>query len=261
MREVEDQIRALADASFEATSPVRFASPQPRQRSQPTHHADMEVVMFSPPDRARPRRRWLPAGAAVAVLVAVGLFVSTVVNDDSSIGSDDVGEALALAQQFVAASDAWDGETVRSLLADDAAINGLIVSTVDEFPAAIEYFRATGQRQRLSQCIATGVDAPIDVTCTYTFENAWSEALDVGPFTGSRYEFVIADGKIQESTRIFNASSFSPQVWSVFTQWLRENHPNDVDIMIAGNVPQLTPAALALWQERTTEFVSSLRDS
>jgi hypothetical protein len=34
------------------------------------------------------------------------------------------------------------------------------------------------------------------VTCTYTAENAWSIALGVGPFTGSRFELSVADAQI-----------------------------------------------------------------
>jgi hypothetical protein len=102
------------------------------------------------------------------------------------------------------------------------------------------------------------------VTCTYTMENSWSQALGVGPFTGSNFEFVIVDGQIQEIKHDFVFGAFSPQVWEVFKGWVRDNYPDDINVMYDlgdVDVPIKTPEALALWEQRTAEFVASLDNS
>ena len=113
------------------------------------------------------------------------------------------------------------------------------------------------------ECTAIVPGPPIQVSCTYTMQNAWSEALGVGPFTGSNFRFVIANGQIQQVTHIFDFSEFDPQVFGVFQEWLTATHPGDVDVMFdssSGNF-SLTPEAIALFEQHTTEFVASLNDS
>ena len=114
---------------------------------------------------------------------------------------------------------------------------------------------------------ATGVHRdrarPSDqVKCTYTMQNAWSEAIGVGPFTGSSFRFEIADGRIQKVTHHFDFSEFDPYVFAVFEEWLTDAYPDDVDVMFSssGNF-SLTPEAIALFEQHTTEFVSSLNNS
>ena len=85
----------------------------------------------------------------------------------------------------------------------------------------------------------------------------------MGPFTGSNFTFVIADGQIQQVTHFFDFSEFDPQVYAVFQEWLTATHPNDVDVMYdpsSGNF-SLTPESIALFEHHTTEFVASLNDA
>ena len=134
-------------------------------------------------------------------------------------------EAIALAQRFVDARDAWDGEAVRALVADDAVIDDFAVSNADDYLPGAEIERATGWRYMQPQCTAIVPGPPIQVSCTYTMQNAWSQALGVGPFTGSNFKFVIANGQIQQVTHIFDFSEFDPQVFAVFFAWLTATPP------------------------------------
>jgi len=71
--------------------------------------------------------------------------------------------------------------------------------------ATAEYERITGWCHQDPQCTATTVRPPqVDVTCRYAMANALSEALDTGPFGGSWFEFVVADGRIQEIAHHFD---------------------------------------------------------
>jgi len=87
------------------------------------------------------------------------------------------------------------------------------VSTPDEYLANDEFERVTGWRFRDPGCAALVVGETSEMTCTYAMENSWSQALDVGPFGGSSFEFVVADGQIQKIIYDFDTSEFSSQVW------------------------------------------------
>ena len=175
----------------------------------------------------------------------------------------DSQEAIGLAQRFVEARDAWDGEAVRALVADDAVIDDFAVSSPDDYIADAELDRAIGWRYMQPECTAIVPGPPIQVSCTYTMQNAWSEALGVGPFTGSNLRFVIANGQIQQVTHIFDVSEFDPEVWAIFQEWLSATHPGDVGVMFDTNSGDfsLTPEAIALFEQHTTEFVASLNNS
>lgn len=169
--------------------------------------------------------------------------------------------AISLAQRFVEARDAWDGEAVRALVANDAVIDDFDVSNADDYLLGAEIEQATGWRYLQPECTAIVPGPPIQVSCTYTMQNAWSEALGVGPFTGSNFTFVIADGQIQQVTDFFDFSEFDPQVYAFFQEWLTATHPNDVGVMYDGGVFSLTPESIALFEHHTTEFVTSLNDA
>ena len=231
---------------------------------------DMEVIMLTPDDNKTPRRTWLTKGAvavAATVLIIVGIVALTGSEVDVEIATDPDGsgedqQALGIAQDFVEARNSWDGEAVRSLVADDAVIDGF-VSTADEYLTNNDFEQATGWRFIQPECTATVVGPPTEVTCNYTMENAWSRALGVGPFTGSSFEFVIADGQIQQITHDFDTTLFSPQVWDVLKAWVRDTHPADFDIIydLSGALPYKTPEAVALWEHHTTEFVAAQSNS
>jgi hypothetical protein len=149
------------------------------------------------------------------------------------------------------------------LVADDAVILDFAIETADDYLRGDEVEQATGWRYLQPDCTATGSVAPVEVNCTYIMENAWSRAIGAGPFTGSSFDFVIADGQIQEIGHHFDYSVFDPQVFGPFVRWLNDTYPNDVEIMFNANSAtfRLTPESIAIWERHTTEFVSSLNNS
>ena len=228
--------------------------PQPADDQAIQRPRITEVTLVLKPDK-QPDHRWrrvgLVAAAAVAVLGAGTVLVLATSDDDADprsaatlppersapatvapLSSPETQEAIGLAQRFVEARDGWDGEAVRALVADDAVIDDFAVTNADDYLAVAEVEQATGWRYMQPECTATVPEPPITVTCTYTMQNAWSQAIGVGPFTGSSFEFVIADGQIQQVTHDFDVSAFSTQVYDVFFAWVGDTYPNDVDVML-----------------------------
>ena len=109
-------------------------------------------------------------------------------------------------------------------------------------------------------CAETVAGPPAEVFCTYTMENAWSRAL------GDRHSPVASStlrsqtGRFQQLTHTFDVSEFQPQVWHIFFLWLRDTHPEDLDVMYTPgfDVPRTTPEAIALWEQHHNEFVVSV---
>lgn len=219
------------------------------------------------------RSRWRIPAAVVAVVAVIGVAGIALANNDNGPAVDEVPspppasspeeqEAIGLAQRFVEARDAYDGEAVRALVTDDAVIDDFAVSNADDYLSVAEIERATGWRYMQPECTGN-LPGPLNqVSCTYTMQNAWSQALGVGPFTGSNFRFVIADGQIEQVLHIFRFSTFDPQVYTVFQDWLIATHPNDVGVMYDSDSANfnLTPEAIALFEQHTTEFVSSVNN-
>jgi hypothetical protein len=175
-------------------------------------------------------------------------------------------QAVGPALRFMQARNEWDGETVRSLVADDAVIDDFAVAGADDYVVNADFERALQWRFMEPRCAVTVIGPPAHVTCTYVMHNALSRALDVGPYTGSSFEFELADGEIRRVAHEFNYSEYSIQAFEVFLEWLDETHPGDGDVMFdtatdGSAVRNTSPEALTLFEQRVPEFVASLNDS
>jgi hypothetical protein len=207
---------------------------------------------------------WLSLGVAAASILLITVGAVLVLGDDEDepeVSSAATLAAIDLAQRFMAARDAWDGETIRSLLADDATIDDFAVENTEEYLANAEMERAAGWRHLQPECTATRIGPPIGVTCEYVMENALSRALGVGPYTGSRVEFTIADGHIASVTNRFDSSVYSGQTLEPFLMWVDEAHPGDGDVMFGTTatgdlVGSTTPESIDLWQRNVTQFAA-----
>lgn len=169
---------------------------------------------------------------------------------------------VGIGRAFVEALDSWDGEAAGALLADGAVVE-FLAATPEEMLTLADWYRVTGSRTDVSVCRQLG--DPSTVICSYTFENAWSEALGVGPYTrGNTFLFTIEDGQITELTNTITTNKFSPEVWEVFLAWVEDNHPEAVPIMFdrtgPEEVPIMTAEAIALWEQYTEEFVASVTE-
>lgn len=281
---VDPEFARELKAQLDARRVRQQGSPKPADDQATPRTPITEVTLMLQPAK-QPDHRWrrvgLMAAAGIAVLATGTVLVLTTANDDADLqpaatvppatvpppatvappAAPDPQEAVGLAQRFVEARDSWDGEAVRALVADDALIDDHAVENADDYLRVAAVEQATGWRYLQPDCTATVSDAPVEVTCTYTMENAWSQAIGVGPFTGSSFDFVVADGQIQQIAHHFNYTVFEPQVYAVFGRWLTATYPNDVEVMFNSNATfRLTPESVALFEAHTTEFISSLNN-
>ncbi len=175
---------------------------------------------------------------------------------------------LAVVLDFMEARGAYDGEGMRQVVADDATIVFAHewIDRPDGYLVLDDFERAHGWQFLDLEC-APG--SPGRVRCTYTMESDVTRALGAGPYENSLI-FDIIDGLIIQVSHNRSAGegsggSFFSEVHFVgLNPWLDANHPGDYDRMYSpdsvDNVtpPLITPASIALWEERVPEFVDSL---
>ena len=235
-----------------------------RARSSNVTVIDTEPTRTEP-DHHRHRRLRIALAAAAVVAIVIGGFVLAGRNGPSepqiptgttvAPPAPEAAAAEQIAREFIEGRDTWDGEKVRALVADDAVIDGeTAVATADDYGIRADFERITKWRFQNPQCRTTTVGPPAEVTCSYLMSNAWTTALGVGPYTGSSFQFVIADGLIQRVTHDRDLSRFDPEAFSVWNGWLEDTHPDDFDVMYDEGGPNLTPDALALFEQRVPEF-------
>lgn len=204
-------------------------------------------------------RKAMPALVAAAVAIVVGAAVLLLArNSEPDVAETPQGIAELLIE--------GDADTAVEVLATDAVVDHGAVTNAEEYAAFRDWQIAIGSLATVAECSETPTGPTVEVSCTYIHGNAWSEALGVGPFTVSRYDFVIVDGQIEEMRQTFDTSEFAPQAYQVFTGWLKENHPSDRTTMIrlrggGGEAPILTPESIAVWEQYTNEFVAFVSES
>lgn len=203
-----------------------------------------------PPQKTAPTKRpKLRIGVAVtAFIVVIAVGIGLVYSQQTDV----VASPIEISESYISARDSWDSETAVALFAQDAAMADL-ATTPREIPTQFDWFRATDWRWTVEECNQTNSGPPAEVTCTYTYENAWTRALGHGPTEGGSFVFLIADGKIQEFTN--NLRDFP--AWDVFAAWVAVNHYPDLVVLIDGCcTPRITPEAIVLWEQYTDEFVA-----
>jgi hypothetical protein len=255
---IERDLGHIADRA--TASPTAWEAIQIRtdqQADQP--EAEIIIMDNNPNPPARIATRTLVLGAAAALILIVGGIAALIRYNDEDSTISAAAAPVDVARSFIEAEDAWDAEAALALLAPDVVIHHGLLTQAEEYPSLFAWDKALDWHYTVEECNQIAVTDPVEVVCTFSHDNAWTEALGVGPFSGSSTDFVIADGQIQELTRNFNFSTgFSTQAWDVFESWVKTNHPDGHSLIYRGNDPNLTPEALALWEQYTSEFVASL---
>ena len=225
-----------------------------------------------------PLRRWssrfgpVVGVAAAAVFVAVGLgFVvasrsqtepplqtspttSTTLEPEPSTTLPTEPPAqditLAVAEAFMQAWVAGDGEALVDMFAEDGTFEGWLVGP-DQLPALHDFFRALGWTFSDADCRSASDSR--EIQCNYTGQDDLLTALGRGPATGSLL-LEISDGKITRLVDQLNFDTYIP-TWDTFFYWLQANHADDIAVMFYPDQfnPRLDPAAIALWERYTDD--------
>jgi hypothetical protein len=295
MDELSRQIRAYYDATTTPADLTRFVGvgvdvDDHAGTSKPSTLADHDVaefdIQFFPLERtddldmvttsARqpilPWRRLLMV-AAVSVAVLVGaLAVVTRVSDEtpdsdsSAVAVEDVAPSTPpngrdVARWFLESygSWPWNLEDALALTATGADLSGLTGRTGTERDLAsyTAWLEAVGFQQTLGRCgIAHSSADAILYRCPFDFQLLGSDALELGPYTGSTYDVEVSFGKVVSASVDWNLDDFSPNVWEPFADWVAADYPGDLAAMYTDDnldEAKTTEESIALWRKHVRE--------
>jgi hypothetical protein len=176
--------------------------------------------------------------------------------------SEDAAGAAAeeAATGFLEAFGALDVEQARIYLADDAVIASM--GAQDDLRLLISYLEATGYRQTLDPCEASGESAlGTTIRCAFAFHALRSGEIGLGPYSGGAFNLVVRDGEIVQVSQGWEIEEFSPQVWEPFAEWVSTTYPEDAAVMYVDSSlsgVRLTEESIQLWGRRTREYVEEV---
>lgn len=208
-------------------------------------------MAISEPGSAR-----MPKSLRRNLLIAVGLAAVVV----SCGAADQTATPVEIATAFVEAYGALDVETVASYLDEEADLQ-LFNADSDGLPMAFRWDQAAGFELLPDSCAETRTGpAGSVIRCEYDYHALRSEEIGLGPYSGNWLDLTVVDGKITSAFDHLETSSngFSSEMWEPFAAWVAENHPDDVITMYGDpsqTAMELTDEAIALWEERTSEYV------
>jgi hypothetical protein len=185
----------------------------------------------------------------------------------------DPASPLGVAESFMAAWAAGDGDTVAALLARAApAGDRLTLGTVAvgfnasgpalrdpaDLPALHDWYRAVGWELRRDRCHVVAGGASADVMCPYTYEHDLTRAAGRGPIAG----VIGLSARGQGITHVADPRLFETDADLAFgfRAWVAEHHPEDVERMYVSTdelVPRLDPGSIARWERHVDEVVAS----
>lgn len=198
--------------------------------------------------------------AIVALVLAIGSGGSSQVIDvaDERDDATVVAGRVGVAEAFWEAVAAGERETALGYV-DPAevdsgflALHGRAFTLDDQF----DWYEVVGWRWRLGECTTSNA-GPDTVECTISARNAWSDSLGLEPITGS-YSLRFSEAGIVELRNPLGefAGQWNADVFGVFEDWVRENHPADADIMFNFSV-DVNDEILRLYELNTARFVDA----
>lgn len=220
------------------------------------------------PRTAPPRRPgWVYGAAAAVVILLLGVFGSLFGNGpdvadnqtSTSISSQDSAAALGVAEAFMEAWVAGDGDAVVGMFSAEATIDGVETRRLQPLR---DWYRALGSEFQSGGCyLRSNLSGPTTVLCDYRYQNKLARALGREPVAGS-FELFVDSGRIAYvggaggEGGIWGKSAFI-SVYDMFMEWVLINHPDDMERMYAGSRPLLDPTSIALWEQHTDELAGS----
>jgi hypothetical protein len=174
-----------------------------------------------------------------------------------------IGEAaptpVSVANAFMEARDNLDAAATQALFAPDTPISDGFIEKIDQYPLYFDWLRSSNWRWDTGTCAeaSTGPGGTL-VRCDYVSENDWTRALSHAPISGF-IEVLVTDGEITGLVHTGEIAQFD-EVWESMTEWVDSNHPETVDQVLTPDLrtPILDADSVALWQQYTSEFASSV---
>ncbi len=187
------------------------------------------------------RRRWIPALTAAAVVAVFGIVALIFfMGDDStppaSSSEEIMNQAIAVAEQFVDAYNAYDAERVRALLAEDVDINSPTfldledLANVDKLEHVMQFNSIVGFQYSPYNCDLSFRPAEATantflwVLCDYEMDSRLQEIVGYPRIAGS-FGVGVVGGVITRIDDQFPFAEWGPNVDEPFIDWLNAEHP------------------------------------
>jgi hypothetical protein len=209
----------------------------------------------------RPRRTTAMIGAALAAAaVAAAVFWGADLTDDRSEPApvqEPGGQAVRVADEFVAALDAGDAERMRALMkpGETPWVGWRVDLRVYD---ALSFEHLLDPCQKVRQ-LRTGTE----VACTYALHALHSAELGRGPFDRNIVTMVVKSGRVvmASNTTDYDNNGQSEHFDAV-ADWIRVHHPGDAPLLIDGNPWAMTDSKerkrwLRLWERYGQEYVDA----
>ena len=210
------------------------------------------------PDEVVPSATTAPPATSAAP--ATTLPPTTTVPLDSA----DAAAAAETASSFFDALAANDAEAMAALLSPDALTE--IYDGMDGLRIELDWNEAEGFKRIPGACQAQeAVEEGIVVRCPYDFHAIRSDELGLGPFTDNYIIFTVSNGSIVAVSEqpAFMTNGFSTLVWTPFSAWVVQNHPEDGPLLYLDwprNTSQrISEESIPVWDRLTREYVDANR--
>lgn len=230
-------------------APVDISVPHVRRREEMDTRVDIAQV-----EETKGRGPWVGIAAAVVVVIgAVALFLMT---DDSDVAAP--ATPVETATTYLEHYAAFDVEGVESMLTEEATVLPWeAFEPSRDWRADLKYLEAAGFQLMVDKCVELpAISIGARVNCQYQVHGLGSDQIGEGPFSGSVFRLVIADGLVRSSDMGFDFSEFSGTMWYALQDWVKENHPDDFDTMYVNEgLSRQTDDAIALWRQRVADYV------
>lgn len=155
-----------------------------------------------------------------------------------------------VALSFLEAKEAYEVDAVLALVHDDATVGVGPANSKEELAFEIAFSEATGLVVEPLGCDeADGL-----LSCTAEATTAITRAGGLNPDTFT-YDIEVTDDLIT-MVRLVGLDGYSSKNWTPFQSWIRQNHPDDFEVMYDGvSAIAISDESLALWEARTDEYV------
>ncbi len=220
--------------------------------------------------------------AALLVVAAVGIAaVSALLIGGGEASVTDAppatvpaGGALGVAEAFMAAWVAGDGEAVAAMFSADGTFQGAIHP--NRLAALQSWREAVGWEFQDHGCLAEAAADVEAVVCDFTSEIDLGRALDWPPASDS-FRIIVGGASIEHAIEGSGFDAYSDLLF-MFKRWVAANHPDDLERMflhptnrvsrvgpiLDGEVyvainayPLFDGTSIALWDRYVDEFTSS----